>query len=67
MGLHPDQAVQHRVDESPRRFVPRATLAEAAVLAPRVDARRFSAEIDAVVDQSSARFSPGEFAASTSL
>jgi prevent-host-death family protein len=35
----------------PRRFVPRATLAEAAVRAPRVDAGRFRADLDAVIDQ----------------
>lgn len=36
----------------PRRFVPRATLAEAASRAPRVDAERFRADLDVVVDQS---------------
>jgi len=36
----------------PRRFVPRAVIAEAATRAPRVDARRFRAELDAVGDQS---------------
>lgn len=35
----------------PRRFVPRATLAEAASRAPRVDAGRFRADLDAVIDQ----------------
>lgn len=35
----------------PRRFVPRAAIAEAAVRAPRVDAGRFRADLDAVVDQ----------------
>lgn len=35
----------------PRRFVPRATLAEAAARAPRVDAGRFRADLDAVIDQ----------------
>ena len=35
----------------PRRFVPRATLAEAAAGAPRVDARRFRKDLDAVIDQ----------------
>ena len=35
----------------PRRFVPRATLAEAAVRAPRVDAGRFRADNDAVIEQ----------------
>lgn len=36
----------------PRRFVPRAAIAEAAARAPRVDAKRFRADLDAVVDQS---------------
>jgi prevent-host-death family protein len=36
----------------PRRFVPRATLAEAVARAPRVDADRFRADLDAVIDQS---------------
>jgi prevent-host-death family protein len=35
----------------PRRFVPRATLAEAASRAPRVDADRFRADLDVVIDQ----------------
>lgn len=35
----------------PRRFVPRATLAEAASRAPRVDAARFRADLDVVIDQ----------------
>lgn len=35
----------------PRRFVPRAVIAETAGRAPRVDARRFRADLDAVVDQ----------------
>jgi prevent-host-death family protein len=35
----------------PRRFAPRETLAEAAVRAPRVDADRFRADLDAVIDQ----------------
>lgn len=34
-----------------RRFVPRAAIAEAALRAPRVDARRFRADLDAVIDQ----------------
>lgn len=34
----------------PRRFVPRAVVAEAAVRAPRVDAARLRADVDAVVD-----------------
>ncbi len=36
----------------PRQFVPRAALAEAATRAPRIDARRFRADVDALVDQS---------------
>ena len=36
----------------PHRFVPRAALAAAAGRAPRVDARRFLADLDAVVEQS---------------
>jgi len=35
----------------PRRFVPRAVLADAARRAPRVDAARLRADLDAVVDQ----------------
>jgi prevent-host-death family protein len=35
----------------PRRFVPRATLAEAAIRAPRIDADGFRASLDAVIDQ----------------
>lgn len=35
----------------PRRFVPRAVIAEAAARAPRVDAARFRADLDAVIDQ----------------
>lgn len=34
-----------------RRFVPRSTLAEAAGRAPRIDAGRFRADLDAVIDQ----------------
>ncbi|HEV7135137.1 MAG TPA: type II toxin-antitoxin system prevent-host-death family antitoxin [Steroidobacteraceae bacterium] len=34
----------------PRRFVPRAMLAEAAGRAPRVDAGQFRADLDAVID-----------------
>ena len=37
----------------PRRFVPRAVLADSARRAPRVDARRLRADLDAVVDQAS--------------
>jgi prevent-host-death family protein len=36
----------------PRRFVPRAVIADAAKRAPRVDAGRLRADLDAVVDQS---------------
>ena len=36
----------------PRRFVPRAVIAQAASTAPRIDAARFRADIDALVDQS---------------
>ena len=35
-----------------RRFAPRAVIAEAARSAPRVDADRMRADLDAVVDQS---------------
>ncbi len=35
----------------PHRFVPRATIADAAACAPRVDAARFRADVDAVIDQ----------------
>ena len=36
----------------PRRFVPRSLIADAARRAPRVDAVRLRADLDAVVDQS---------------
>ncbi|MDN5849717.1 MAG: type II toxin-antitoxin system prevent-host-death family antitoxin [Nitrococcus sp.] len=36
----------------PRRFAPRATLAEAAARMARIDVRRFRADVDSVVDQS---------------
>ncbi|MHB1544332.1 MAG: type II toxin-antitoxin system Phd/YefM family antitoxin [Gammaproteobacteria bacterium] len=36
----------------PRRFVPRAAIAEAAARAPRIDVGRFRADLDAVSDQS---------------
>jgi prevent-host-death family protein len=36
----------------PRRFVPRAVIADAARRAPRVDVDRLRADLDAVVDQS---------------
>lgn len=36
----------------PRRFVPRAAIAEAAARAPRIDAERFRADLDAVAEQS---------------
>jgi antitoxin (DNA-binding transcriptional repressor) of toxin-antitoxin stability system len=35
----------------PRPFVARATIADAAARAPRVDAGRFRAGVDAVIDQ----------------
>jgi prevent-host-death family protein len=34
-----------------RRFVPRTTLSEGASRAPRIDAARFRADLDAVIDQ----------------
>ena len=37
---------------SPRRFAARAVIADAARRAPRVDAARLRADLDAVVDQS---------------
>lgn len=36
----------------PRRFVPRAVIADAARRAPRVDAGRLRVDLDAVIDQS---------------
>jgi len=36
----------------PRRFVPRATIAEAGARAPRVDSRQFRVDLDSVIDQS---------------
>jgi prevent-host-death family protein len=36
----------------PRRFVPRAVIAETARLAPRVDAARFRHDLDEIVDSS---------------
>ena len=36
----------------PRRFVPRAVIADAGKHAPRVDARQFRADLDSVIDQS---------------
>lgn len=36
----------------PRRFVPRAVIAEAAARAPRIDTSRFRADLDAVTDPS---------------
>jgi prevent-host-death family protein len=36
---------------STRRFVPRGAIAEAQPRAPCIDARRFRADLDAVVDQ----------------
>jgi len=35
----------------PRRFVPRAVIAEAAARTPRIDAGRFRTDIDAKIDQ----------------
>jgi prevent-host-death family protein len=35
----------------PRRFVPRATIADAAAHASRIDAERFRADLDNVIDQ----------------
>jgi prevent-host-death family protein len=35
----------------PHRFVPRAVIADSGSRAPRVDANRFRADLDAVVDQ----------------
>ncbi|MGH8149881.1 MAG: type II toxin-antitoxin system Phd/YefM family antitoxin [Steroidobacteraceae bacterium] len=35
----------------PRQFVPRAAIADAAARAPRVDAGRFRADVDTVIDQ----------------
>lgn len=35
----------------PRRFVPRAVIADAAGRAPRIDADRFRSDVDAIVDQ----------------
>lgn len=35
----------------PHRFVPRATIADSAARAPRVDAGQFRADVDAVIDQ----------------
>ena len=37
---------------APRRFLPRALIAQAANTAPRIDAARFRSDIDALVDQS---------------
>lgn len=34
-----------------RRFVPRAAIAQEAARAPRIDAARFRADIDAIIDQ----------------
>lgn len=35
----------------PRRYVPRAVLAESAARAPRIDAARLRADLDGIVDQ----------------
>ena len=37
---------------APHRFVPRTVIAAAAERAPRVDASRFRADVDAFIDQS---------------
>ena len=36
----------------PRRFVPRAKIADSRARAPRIDARQFRAGLDSVIDQS---------------
>jgi prevent-host-death family protein len=36
----------------PRRFVPRAVIADTAALAPRIDATRFRRDLDRIVDTS---------------
>ena len=36
---------------SPRRFVPRGTIVQAAATAPSIDAARFRRDVDALVDQ----------------
>jgi prevent-host-death family protein len=36
----------------PRRFVPRAAIAGAVERAPKIDAKRFRNDIDAIIDQS---------------
>ncbi len=35
---------------APRRFVPRSVIAEAALKAPRIDAKRLRRELDRIVD-----------------
>ena len=35
----------------PRRYVPRAIIADAAARAPRIDAARFRADLDVMIDQ----------------
>jgi hypothetical protein len=37
-------------EEPPRRFVPRDAVIQAARSAPRIDAERFRADIDALID-----------------
>lgn len=44
----------------PLRFVPRPTLAEAAERAPRGDADRFRADLDAAIDQRINELDPRE-------
>ncbi len=36
----------------PRRFVPRATIAAAARLAPQIQSKQFRADLDSLIDQS---------------
>lgn len=36
----------------PRRFVPRAVIADAGRHTPRIDANRFRSDVDAILDQS---------------
>ncbi len=46
---YPPYGAGNRLDEY---IAPRAVIAEAAARAPRVDAGRFRADVDAVIDQS---------------
>ena len=45
------EAVVGKLVNGQLRFVPRATIAEAAVRAPGIDAARFRTDLDAVIDQ----------------